>query len=440
MEKTVCELFAGVGGFHLGLHRADSEWNVVFANQWEPSRKAQYAYECYKKQFPDSTILNVDIAKVNENINEYSDGNNKFTYNLLVGGFPCQDYSVAATGAKGIEGKKGVLWWEIKKFLERDKPSFVLLENVDRLLKSPAKQRGRDFGIILATFRDLGYNVEWRVINAADYGFPQKRTRVFIFANLNTTKYHRNQMKNTDWNNEESYVNYISSDGFFSEQFPIKETVLTSVYKLEQDILTISDTFKFEFQNSGVMINDFIVTQKYYPVNEEPVTLGEILEKDVSEEYYLGEELADWEFMKGSKAIPRKSKDGHEYMFREGAIAFPDYLDKPARTMLTSEASKNRSTHIIRDPQTKRLRLLTPVECERINGFDDNWTQGTMTERFRYFCMGNALVVGLIERMGLTLSSIFEAEDVIKKTTEMSNEIVEHEEVAVDEQISFYNL
>lgn len=411
MKKTVCELFAGVGGFHLGLHNANEEWDIVFANQWEPSRKAQYAYDCYCSHFTETLTLNEDIAKVNDNYKEYGIP----SYNLLVGGFPCQDYSVAATGAKGIEGKKGVLWWEIKKFLERDKPSFVLLENVDRLLKSPAKQRGRDFGIILATFRDLGYNVEWRVINAADYGFPQRRTRVFIFATLSSTKYYKNQVKSINWNNEESYADYISNHGFFAEKFPIKETALTVTHELNQDILSISDTFKFEFQNCGVMINGIIVTQKYYPVNEEPVTLGEILENDVPEEYYLGEETDDWEFMKGAKAIPRKSKDGHEYMFREGAISFPDHLDRPARTMLTSEASKNRSTHVIRDPQTQRLRLLTPVECERINGFDDNWTKGTMSERFRYFCMGNALVVGLIQRMGLTLSRIFEEESEVFK-------------------------
>lgn len=430
MEKTVCELFAGVGGFHLGLHKADEDWNVVFANQWEPSRKAQYAYDCYASHFADTTmVINEDIAKVNDNYEEYSIP----SYNLLVGGFPCQDYSVAATGAKGIEGKKGVLWWEIKKFLERDKPSFVLLENVDRLLKSPAKQRGRDFGIILATFRDLGYNVEWRVINAADYGFQQKRTRVFIFASLNSTKYFKAQIENIDLNNEESYEKHIRNSGFFAEQFPIESTALTAVHELNEDILSISDTFKFDFQNSGVMINGIVVTQKYYPVTEEPKTLREMLEKNVPEEYYLGEETADWEFMKGAKAIPRKSKDGHEYMFREGAISFPDNLDKPARTMLTSEASKNRSTHVIRDPQTHRLRLLTPVECERINGFDDNWTQGTMSERFRYFCMGNALVVGLIERMGLTLSGIFEKESEVSKPDMIANQ-----EVAVDEQLKLF--
>ncbi|WP_048570138.1 DNA (cytosine-5-)-methyltransferase [Clostridium cylindrosporum] len=403
MEKSVCELFAGVGGFHVGLKRANTEWEVVFANQWEPSRRSQHAYECYINHFPNVNTQNINIEEINDNPQQYEIPR----YNLLVGGFPCQDYSVAATGARGIEGKKGVLWWEIKKMLQRNRSPFVLLENVDRLLKSPAKQRGRDFAIILASFRDLGYSVEWRVINAADYGFPQKRTRVFIFAYLNTTNYYRRQIEVI---NNLSISDYIKDRGFFAEQFPVEDIVLTNECELNQDILTISNEFKFEFLNSGVMLNNRIMTQKYTPILETPMTLREVLETNVPEEYYLGEELGDWEYMKGAKAIPRKSRTGHEYTFREGAISFPDNLDRPARTMLTSESTKNRSTHVIRDPETNRLRVLTQVECERLNGFEDNWTNTGMPPKFRYFCMGNALVVGLIERMGMTLNNIFDHE------------------------------
>ena len=97
-------------------------------------------------------------------------------------------------------------------------------------------------------------------------------------------------------------------------------------------------------------------------------------------------------------------------MYSEGPIAFPDPLDRPSRTMLTSESSLNRSTHVIADPVTGRLRLLTPVEAERLQGFDDEWTNTGMPEKFRYFCMGNALVVPMIERMGTVLNKIIEAE------------------------------
>ena len=110
--------------------------------------------------------------------------------------------------------------------------------------------------------------------------------------------------------------------------------------------------------------------------------------------------------MKGAKRELRTRKDGSTYHYTEGAIPFPDILDRPGRTMLTSEGSVNRSSHLIEDPQTGRLRILTPVECERLNGFPDYWTDTGMSERQRYFTMGNALVVPLIERMGKRLCEI----------------------------------
>ncbi|MCD3196005.1 DNA (cytosine-5-)-methyltransferase [Clostridium botulinum C] len=402
MEKTVIELFAGVGGFHLGLSRAGN-WNVVWANQWEPSRTRQDAYNCYISHFPNTVASNIDIAEVNNNPNIYKIPQ----HSLLVGGFPCQDYSVASTGARGIQGKKGVLWWEIKKILEREQSPFVLLENVDRLLKSPAKQRGRDFGIMLACFRDLGYNVEWRVINAADYGFAQRRRRVFIFAYKNSTNYFNRVEREIAENGVE---NYFYNNSFFSSEFQISGISNRNTCILEDNILNISDEFSFGFFEAGILNGNEISTYKVIPRTVEAITLREILQRDVPERFYLGEDLSKWHYMKGAKAEPRRSSTGHEYMYREGALSFPDNIDIPARTMLTSEASKNRSTHVVEDPQTGRLRLLTPIECERLNCFEDDWTNTGMSERFRYFCMGNALVVGLIEKMGRKLSDIFDEE------------------------------
>ncbi|KEH85267.1 MULTISPECIES: DNA (cytosine-5-)-methyltransferase [Clostridium] len=403
MEKTVIELFAGVGGFHLGLSRAGN-WNVVWANQWEPSRTRQDAYNCYISHFPNTVASNIDIAEVNNSPNIYKIPK----HSLLVGGFPCQDYSVASTGARGIQGKKGVLWWEIKKILEREQSPFVLLENVDRLLKSPAKQRGRDFGIMLACFRDLGYNVEWRVINAADYGFAQRRRRVFIFAYKKSTNYFNRVEREIA---ENGVDNYFYNNSFFSSEFEIEGISNKNTCILEDNILNISDEFSFGFFEAGILNGNEISTYKVIPRTVEAITLREILQRDVPERFYLGEDLSKWQYMKGAKAEPRRSSTGHEYMYREGALSFPDNIDIPARTMLTSEASKNRSTHVVEDPQTGRLRVLTPIECERLNCFEDDWTNTGMSERFRYFCMGNALVVGLIEKMGRKLSNIFDEEN-----------------------------
>ncbi len=398
MEKTVCELFAGVGGFRIGLEQSDSNWNTVWANQWEPGKKNQHAFDCYVSHFgKNENYINEDIASI--------DKSNIPNHNLLVGGFPCQDYSVARTGAKGIEGKKGVLWWQIRDILETKQPKFVLLENVDRLLKSPTNQRGRDFGVILACFNDLGYSVEWRVINAADYGFAQRRRRTFIFACKNTTKYFIS-MSNIP------LEDIIKKDGFFIKEFSIKSNLNSKEIDFQyKDLLDVSDNFKMNFENSGVMRNGKIYTTEIIPAEINAKPLSEIIEYNgVNKRYNLGENLEKWSYLKGAKDILRKAGTPHEYHFREGAISFPDGLDKPARTMLTSEGSLNRSTHVIEDPKSRCYRILTPIETERINGFPDNWTDTGMPEKFRYFCMGNALVVGLVKKMGVTLNKIFETE------------------------------
>ena len=403
----VCELFAGVGGFRLGLEDCSDDFKFVWANQWEPSKKVQYAYDCYIKRFGENeNHVNEDISKIDKrSIPEHD---------LLVGGFPCQDYSVARTGARGIQGVKGVLWWQIREILKEKQPRFVLLENVDRLLKSPAKQRGRDFAIMLACFNDLGYSVEWRVINAAEYGFVQRRRRIFIYAFKNDTKY----FNKVDVNNLEKWIH---EEGFFQDQFPVlaKEEVdnakAKSIVMEYRDIVDVSDNFKFEFENSGIMTNGNVYTEKTVPrYNGKFTLLRDVLESNVDEKYYIDTDeaiLEKWKAPKAAKRINRVSKTGHEYIFSEGALAFPDPTDRAARTMLTSEASVNRSSHVIEDPGTGRLRKLTPVEAERLNGFRDNWTNSGMTERARYFCMGNALVVGLIEKMGHTLLDIYNDEE-----------------------------
>ncbi len=408
MEKTVCELFAGVGGFRLGLERLQTGWNTIWFSQWEPGKTKQWAHDCYVEHFGDSPDINGeyhtgdDISTVNKSTIP--------NHSLLVGGFPCQDYSVAHTlaSSKGIDGKKGVLWWQIRDTLIAKETPFCLFENVDRLLKSPAKQRGRDFGIMLACLNDLDYSVEWRVINAASYGAAQRRRRTFIFAYKNNTQYGIEMASVLP--NE-----IISESGLMAKAFPIMETGSLSSIELSDNIVSVSDSFHFPFENAGYMRNGIIYSTQVVEKEEKPILLGEILQSNVPDEYYIDDEkMPKWVYLKGAKKIPRKSKDGHEYVFSEGPIAFPDPWDRPGRTMLTSESTLNRSTHIVTDPATGRLRILTPIEAERLQGFDDGWTSmttiGPMPQRMRYFCMGNALVVPMITRIAKVLDQIFEKE------------------------------
>lgn len=392
-QIQVVELFAGVGGFRVGLERASKDFRTIWANQWEPGRKTQFAFDCYDRNFSDSGSINVneDIAIAKSQIPE--------GFELLVGGFPCQDYSVASTQAKGIEGKKGVLWWHIRDIVEMHRPKYVLLENVDRLLKSPTSQRGRDFGIILRCLADLGYSVEWRVINAADYGFVQRRRRVFIFACRNDQPHYSRLVPDFD---------SIANNGIFSEEFPINDGISRNrenrfdIGSMNyESILEVSDNFAQPLWNAGVMVGTEVYSCEVSPrYDGERVMLGDIIQTGAPERYYQDDCMDTWEYMKGAKKLLRKKKGtDFEYLYSEGGIPCPDPLDRPGRTMLTSEGSKNRSSHLIRDPETGRNRILTPLECERMNGFPDNWTEG-MTDNQRYFTMGNALVVNLITKMG----------------------------------------
>ncbi|SKC67901.1 DNA (cytosine-5)-methyltransferase 1 [[Eubacterium] yurii] len=400
LKIKIVEMFAGVGGFHLGLSRASKQYEVVWANQFEPSKKNQFAFNIYKKNFPETPISNEDITKLDtEQIPEMD---------LLVAGFPCQDYSVATSGAKGIKGKKGVLWWEIHKVIILREPRYILLENVDRLLTSPgvsSKQPGRDFGIILRTLSDLGYGVSWKMINAADYGYPQRRRRTFIFAFKKGSNF--NDYVSKIINEEEKIREFITNMTPFSNTmlnksiYDVKSIDLNSI----QSVNEFSNTFSIKkgFRKTGFMIDGKAFMTDYIPKTRMETTLGDLLIPNLEnkELYLTPEKIEKFKKLKRGFHDVKISRTGHQYKYGMGSMQFPDSPYKPARTMVTSEATVSRMSHVVRDPGNNRLRLISPLEAERINTFPDRWTElDGVTNSNRYFTMGNALVVDLIKEIG----------------------------------------
>lgn len=417
MQNTIriAELFAGVGGFRLGLdgyHDPEhpefdmpsaGPFSTVWANNWEPNGQAskQFAWRCYEKRFGEGSCVNEDFAKVVDELKQNKRDIPEF--DMVVGGFPCQDYSVAKplSLSSGIEGKKGVLWWSINSLLEIRRPKRVLLENVDRLLKSPSNQRGRDFAIILSCLYRLGYSVEWRVINAAEYGMPQRRRRVYIYAEHNAS----------EWD----LTDRLLSSGVEARAFAIRldERFQSDTFSISNDPYTETNVFGkgdqvSRFKDAGIMQNGKIFTSRVVADYQGPrATLEDILVpiNEVPKEFLItGENLEKWAYLKGGKKEKRVTRAGYEYTYTEGPVAFPDPLDKPSRTILTGEGGRgaSRTKHVVM--QDGQLRRLVPDELDQLQMFPKGWTCDGMTDGHRAFCMGNALVTGIPHRIGKVIA------------------------------------
>lgn len=410
-EIRVVELFAGVGGFRVGLERASNAFRTVWFNQWEPGKSdtSQHAWRVYCEAFRESHEecrakgTNTDIHQVEVKDIPHHD--------LLVGGFPCQDYSVARvlSQASGLIGKKGVLWWDIYRIIRekgKNAPAYLMLENVDRLLKSPVSQRGRDFAVMLASLSEQGYAVEWRVINAADYGMPQRRRRVYILGYRKNTEAYKELKKNP--------IEWLSKGGVMPEAFPIEKVSREEIveFLLGGEAQEISDTFNkgkkdSPFGNAGVMVGGKVYTTKVVPVHKgKKAVLGDYLvdESLIPEEYFIPKsQIAIWKTLKGGKKETRVTKGGFEYSYAEGPVAFPDSIEKPSRTIVTGEggSTPSRFKHVVMTP-SGRLRRLMPIELEQLNMFPKNHTKNA-SDTARAFFMGNALVVGIVERLGRKL-------------------------------------
>ncbi|MGU7778669.1 DNA (cytosine-5-)-methyltransferase [Burkholderia sp. PU8-34] len=427
---NVAELFAGVGGFRLGLEAVHgSPFSITFSNQFEPSKKAQHASAIYQARWDTGAHTNQDIFELLE-----SDAGRQAIRDaapdVVVGGFPCQDYSVAKPHSlsNGLAGKKGVLWWSIVGLLQQRNDDghpvkYLMLENVDRLISSPAPCRGRDFAVILSTLYSLGYGVEWRIVNAADYGHAQRRRRVFIVAYHKSTDVYQRM-----WSLAAAATTLTWFDkSVLNAAFPsVPRNPLDGV----EPILTIRDdpfdeqlsyrplaNGKTRFANCGLMLDGKVHTCIAEPAtitdfieftgHTAPLTLGDVVHKTgpVPTTFYLRpEDEVRWRTAKGAKNVARRQGE-FDYVYSEGAMAFPDPLERPARTIITSEGgvTASRTKHVIRE-SSGRLRRLVPEELEELNGFPRGFTvHPGVSDVTRAMLMGNALVVGVVRRIGESL-------------------------------------
>jgi DNA (cytosine-5)-methyltransferase 1 len=408
------DLFAGVGGFRLGLERANlSLWNrltsqgdggiapliegvepiqpsvqyprdlpndlsdgdagavpyfsCVYSNEWD-----KYANSIYKQHFGECDLR--DITTV------YS--GDIPDHDLLLGGFPCQSFSVAGKRG-GFEDTRGTMFFEIARILRDKRPRYLLLENVKGLL---THDDGKTFQTILKVLTDLGYDVQWQVLNSKNFGVPQNRERVFIIGHLrgeprpqvfplseSDRRYLTSQGKSQSegqrirGNNPPDYAGALRVGGGDTKDL-IATTLAARDYKGGGNLIQL---------NNPTHSNDRV----YAPEGVSP-TLNT---------------------MQGGRrqpfvAIPVLTPDRQEK--RQNGRRFKE--DGEPSFTLTAQDRHG----VMTDDLT--IRRLTPMECERLQGFPDGWTL-PLSDTQRYKTLGNAVTVNVIEVVGgKLLDSIYQ--------------------------------
>ncbi|MGF6507690.1 DNA (cytosine-5-)-methyltransferase [Paraburkholderia sp. 32] len=425
------DLFSGVGGFRLALesvHGAPFEFSL--SCQWEPSTRIQHASMVYQKHWAEGVHLNEDMQSVLSS-EEGRERVRESKIDVICAGFPCQDYSVAKplSQSQGLAGKKGALWWSIAQLLQQrnddNRPvQYLVLENVDRLTSSPAASRGRDFAVILSTLKALGYAAEWRVLNAAEYGHAQRRKRIYICAYHESTGIYRKLRTAASVSGRTPLTQTLLYSAFPCTLVNAPEAVQSALSVLseplnEQLAYRPLSNGRTRFGNIGLMLDGAVYTCSakaatikdfmQFTGHHDALTLGDVVRQTgpVPSGFYIKpEDEARWLQAKAAKVTPRNA-NGFEYSYSEGAMSFPDSLDRPSRTIITSEGgtTPSRTKHAIRDG-SGQLRRLTPEELETLNGFPRGFTelQG-VSDAARARLMGNALVVPMIQRIGEILHS-----------------------------------
>ena len=312
-------LFSGIGGFELGIHNAfkTSKQKAVCIGYSEIDR---HAITVYEKKFPSHKNLG-DVRTINTDEIKHFD--------LLVGGFPCQAFSIAGKRLGFADPEKGTQFFEIARILRDKRPRYFLLENVKGIL---SHDNNITFKIIIATLDELGYDVEWQVLNSKDFGVPQNRERVFIVGHLRGTS----RPKIFSFGRQTNPHNTKSQ----SAETAVARTLTAGANHSGMTIIQLNDT---RYSEKRIYSDQGIAPTLTTLADKQPKIARTI--------------------RTGGRSSPHGSKQNWDSYAIKG-----------------------------------KIRRLTPIECERLQGFPDNYTKGISTTQ-RYKTLGNAVTVNVIEEL-----------------------------------------
>lgn len=398
-------MFSGIGGFELGIERAtNGQWECIGFSEID-----KHAIATYSNHFPNHK--NYGDAKTINPI-ELPD------FDLLCGGFPCQSFSIAGKRL-GFEDTRGTLFFEIARIIEAKRPRLLLLENVKGLLNH---DNGRTFATILASLDELGYNVEWEVLNSKYFGVPQNRERVFIVGHIREGSCR--QIFPIGAGNEE-YIGETNEQG--------SATTLTGRNAGGQNrrgnyivgtLRTHKDGEGFREMQSDVCPT--IPARAREDGSGQPIIAILVLTPERAEKRQNGRRFKEnnedmftltGQDNHGVMILSHTRREGdpkgggtgplisNEHSFTIDTIPHRVITEEPMALDLYNNKAHSDRTPTLTEPHhnslrmmvNKRIRRLTPIECERLQGFPDNWTIGSDTQRYKQ--CGNAVTTNVIEEI-----------------------------------------
>ena len=389
----IFSMFSGVGGFELGFQQANLQTQVVGFCEID-----KYASQILETKFKG--IKNYGDATT---IDETKLPN----FDILVGGFPCQSFSMAGK-RKGFDEARGTLFFDVARILAHKKPRNFILENVKGLL---SHNKGKTFETILGILSNLGYIVEWELLNSKNYGVPQSRERMYIVGHLRGQSRPKvfsfregNGVSETSRKKERERSSQVSSTitsnykrgtHAMGEQYILEPKELTKnlgqgqrVYSTNGASVSIKALGGGQGGKTGLYKIPQATKQGY-----EWADLGDSVNlqnlKSKTRRGRVGKQIAQtldtgnqqYTIVQATITPSRKNKSQNGRRFKDN--------EEPMFTLTQNDV------HGVMHNKTQ-IRRLTPIECERLQGFPDNWTKG-LSDTQRYKCMGNAVTTNVVE-------------------------------------------